>query len=145
MKRRRFLAGIGAALAAPAVAQTASEDVSALLAALPGGAGARRGRVKIDLPVLADNGNAVPVKVTVQSPMTASDHVKTIRLLSERNPVRDMATFHVGPRMGRAEIASRIRLAGSQRIVAVAEMSDGSLWYDAAPVAVTASACMDES
>jgi sulfur-oxidizing protein SoxY len=107
------------------------------------GASAKRGRVTLELPVLADNGNSVPMKVTVQSPMTAEDHVKAIRLLSERNPETQMAVFHLGPRAGVAEISSRVRLAGSQRVVALAEMSDGSSWIGTADVVVTLSACID--
>jgi sulfur-oxidizing protein SoxY len=144
MKRREFLAALtGAALAPTALGQTV--PLEGLLQSATRGAAARRGRVRLELPVLAENGNAVPMKVTVESPMTVSDHVKAIHLLSERNPVRNMATFHLGPRAGRAEVASRVRLAGSQRVVAVAELSDGSFWYDVAEVNVTASACMDES
>ncbi len=105
----------------------------------------QRGRVKLELPVLADNGNSVPMKITVESPMTESNHVKVIRLISERNPERQMAVFHLGPRSGAAEITSRVRLAGSQTVTAIAEMSDGSQWMDSAHVQVTLSACVDES
>ncbi|HSD54105.1 MAG TPA: thiosulfate oxidation carrier protein SoxY [Burkholderiales bacterium] len=145
MRRRHFLAGMGAAALLPqrALGQTAAIDE--LVRAATRGAPARKGRVKLELPVLADNGNSVAMKVSITSPMSAADHVKSIRLLSERNPVRDMATFHLGPRAGRAEIASRVRLAGSQNVVAVAEMSDGSFWFDVANVIVTLSACLDES
>ncbi len=143
-KRREFLAALaGAALAPAALAQSIS--LERLLESATRGAPARAGRVKLELPVLAENGNAVPMKVAVESPMTPADHVKAIHLLSERNPVRNMATFHLGPRAGRAVVASRVRLAGSQRVVAVAELSDGSFWYGVAEVNVTASACMDES
>ena len=107
------------------------------------GASAKRGRVTLELPILADNGNSVPMKVTVQSPMTGADHVKTIQLLSERNPETQMAVFHLGPRAGVAEVASRVRLAGSQRVVALAEMSDGTYWMGTADVVVTLSACLD--
>lgn len=107
--------------------------------------GPKRGRVKLELPVLADNGNSVPMKVTVESPMTEADHVKVIRLISERNPEREMAVFHLGPRAGAAEISSRVRLAGSQTVTAIAEMSDGSQWMDTAHVQVTLSACVDET
>ena len=127
MKRRGFLAFMGIFPWA-ANAQTA-----------------RRGRVKLELPVLADNGNSVPMKVTVESPMTEADHVKVIRLVSERNPERQMAVFHFGPRAGAAEVTSRVRLAGSQTVTAIAEMSDGSQWMDTAHVQVTLSACVDES
>ena len=119
-----------------------------VMAALPWAARAatpQRGRVKLELPVLADNGNSVPMKVSVQSPMSAADHVKTIRLISERNPEREMAVFHLGPRAGVAEISSRVRLAGSQTVTAIAEMSDGSQWMDSADVVVTLSACLDGS
>lgn len=105
----------------------------------------KRGRVKLELPVLADNGNSVPMKVTVESPMSEADHVKVIRLISERNPEREMAVFHLGPRAGAAEISSRVRLAGSQTVTAIAEMSGGSQWMDTAHVQVTLSACVDES
>jgi sulfur-oxidizing protein SoxY len=105
----------------------------------------KRGRVKLELPVLADNGNSVAMKVSVQSPMTEADHVKLIRLVSERNPEREMAVFHFGPRAGAAEVTSRVRLAGSQTVTAIAEMSDGSQWMDTAHVQVTLSACVDES
>ena len=104
---------------------------------------AQRGRVTLELPILADNGNSVPMKLSVQSPMTEADHVKTVRLLSERNPETQMAVFHLGPQAGVAEITSRVRLAGSQRVVALAEMSDGSYWMGTADVVVTLSACVD--
>lgn len=119
-----------------------------ILAVLPVAAKAqspKRGRVKLELPVLADNGNSVPMKVSVESPMTEADHVKLIRLISERNPEREMAVFHFGPRAGAAEVTSRVRLAGSQTVTAIAEMSDGAQWMDTAHVQVTLSACVDES
>jgi sulfur-oxidizing protein SoxY len=107
--------------------------------------GPKRGRVKLELPVLADNGNSVPMKITVESPMSEADHVKLVRLISERNPEPQMAVFHFGPRSGAASITSRVRLAGSQTVTAIAEMSDGSQWMDTAHVQVTLSACVDES
>lgn len=105
----------------------------------------RPGRVELEMPLLADNGHSVPLKVTVQSPMTDADHVRGIAILSERNPRPIIARFQLGPRAGRAEIVTRIRLAGSQRVVAVATMSDGSHWYATAEVNVTESACLDAS
>jgi sulfur-oxidizing protein SoxY len=155
MERRRFLRATGGVLAAslvPAAARAQGQsrdeffntfDSEALVKRVTKGAAAKRARVKLELPVLADNGNSVAMKVAVESPMTEADHVKTIRLLSERNPETEMATFHLGPRAGVAEIASRVRLAGSQRVVALAEMSDGSYWMDTADVVVTLSACLD--
>jgi len=148
MKRRHFLAGAAGALMAPALPRQARaqyNSIEPLVRAITGGAPLRQGRVTLELPQLADNGNSVPMRVSVASPMTAADYVKSIHLLSERNPVPRMATFHLGPRAGRAEIRSRVRLAGSQRVTAVAELSDGSFWSASAQVVVTLSACMDES
>jgi sulfur-oxidizing protein SoxY len=125
MRRRGFLAF---SLAVPLAGRAAAPS---------------QGKVKLEMPVLADNGNAVPAKITVESAMTEADHVKLIRLISEKNPEREMAVFHLGPRAGKAEITTRLRLAGSQRVTAVAEMSDGSSWMGTADVAVTLSACVD--
>ena len=144
MKRRDFLAG-AAALALPGGALAQVDPLDPLVRALANGAPVRKGKVTLVLPQLADNGNSVPIRITVDSPMTAADHVKSIHLYSERNPVPNMANFYLGPRAGKAEINSRVRLAGSQRVTAVAKLSDGSFWYDAAPIVVTLSACLDES
>jgi sulfur-oxidizing protein SoxY len=154
--RRRFFAA-AAALALPgllvrrAAAQAAQNPIApfdqadpAILAATKG-ATIRQGKVNLELPSLADNGNSVALRLSVDSPMTQKDHVRAIHLFSERNPVRHMATFYLGPRTGRAEIVSRVRLAGSQRVVALAELSDGSFWSGSAGVVVTISACLDES
>ena len=148
MKRRLLLAGAAGALFAPALPRAARaqyNSIDPLIREITGGAPLKRGRVALELPQLADNGNSVPMRVSVASPMTSADHVKSIHLLSERNPVPRMATFHLGPRAGRAEIRSRVRLAGSQRVTAIAELSDGSFWSASAQVVVTLSACMDES
>ena len=109
------------------------------------GADVRRGRVTLTMAPLAENGNSVPVRIVVDSPMSESDHVRTIALISSRNPEPNMARFHLGPRAGRADIATRVRLAGSQRVMAVAECSDGSYWLDSKDIVVTVSACLDES
>jgi len=105
----------------------------------------RVGRVRVVMPLLAENGNYVSLRVTVESPMTAGDHVRRIALISSRNPERNMARFTLGPRAGRADIATRVRLAGSQRVTAVAEMSDGSYWVGSRDIVVTQTACVDES
>ena len=143
MKRRDFLAGVAGALALPrgGAAQAADTTLDPLLWVITRGEVVRRGRVRLELPPLADNGNAVAMKVSVDSPMSARDHVKAIHLFSERNPQRNMAGFYLGPRAGRAEVISRVRLAGSQKVTALAEMSDGSFWSGSADVEVTASAC----
>jgi sulfur-oxidizing protein SoxY len=145
VKRRDFLAGAVGALALPAASLAPVDPVDPAVRALAGGAPLRKGRVTLVLPQLADNGNSVPIRITVESPMTPADHVKSIHLYSERNPVPNMANFYLGPRAGKAEINSRVRLAGSQRVTAVAKLSDGTFWYDTAPIVVTLSACLDES
>jgi sulfur-oxidizing protein SoxY len=109
-----------------------------------GGAALREGRVKFDISPLVENGNAVPVSITVDSPMTAADHVRRIALFNEKNPQADIAVFHLTPRSGRAHVATRIRLATSQTVVALAEMSDGSFWISRANVIVTVAACIED-
>jgi sulfur-oxidizing protein SoxY len=103
----------------------------------------REGGVLIDIPVLVDNGFLVPARVVVDSPMTEQDHVTHLYLLSQRNPVTQMALFHMGPWSGRAEIGTRLRLAGSQKVVALARRSDGSFVWQQTDVIVTESACVD--
>jgi sulfur-oxidizing protein SoxY len=152
VRRRDFLAAAASlALAPQAVRAQSGNPIAPIdpkdpdVQSVTKGAAIRAGKVKLELPQLADNGNSVSMRLTVESPMTPQDHVRAIHLFSERNPVRHMAAFYLGPRSGRAEIVSRIRLAGSQRIVALAEMSDGSFWAGSASVVVTLSACLDES
>jgi sulfur-oxidizing protein SoxY len=149
MIRRRFLQVLGALAALPpfrSFAQvTVPAEVDPDIQKLVKGAALRTGRVKLEMPLLAENGNAVPLRVTVESPMTARDHVKVLHLVSDRNPMRHMAAFHFGPHSGRAQLATRVRLAGSQTVSALAEMSDGSFWIDRWRVQVTLSACLDES
>lgn len=145
--RRRFVSILAAAAAAPwfsrREAGAAVESLAPLVAKLTGGAALREGRVKIEIPRLADNGHSVPLKLIVESPMSAADHVSSVTLLSERNPRPLMAKFYLGPKAGRAEVATRVRLNGSQRVLAIAQLSDGSYWYGTAEVEVTESACLD--
>jgi sulfur-oxidizing protein SoxY len=101
--------------------------------------------VKLDVPPLIDNGNAVPVSVAVESPMTPSDHVKAIHIFAERNPLPNVLSIRLGPRAGRARAATRMRLADTGAVLAVAEFSDGSFWSDSAHVVVTLSACLEEA
>lgn len=108
------------------------------------GAELREGRVKLELAPLVENGNTVPLSVDVESPMTAGDHVRRIALFNEKNPQPDIAVFRLSPRAGRARVATRIRLATSQVVVAVAEMSDGAFWISRANVIVTLAACIEE-
>lgn len=109
-----------------------------------GGVPVQSGRMALDMPPLVENGNAVGVTVTVESPMTAADHVRRIALFNEKNPQPDIAVFNLGPRAGRAKVATRMRLATSQTVVAVAEMSDGSFRSARASVIVTLAACIED-
>ena len=146
MRRRiiALLAGLAAASLLPfRVARAQTDPFAALLKQVTGGATVRPGRVKVDTPRLADNGHSVPLTVSVESPMTVANHVRSITLLSERNPRPLMATYHLGPKAGRAEVTTRVRLNGTQRVLAVAHLSDGSYWSGTAEVEVTESACLD--
>lgn len=150
-ERRNFIARAGALLALPfaspriARSQAGTESVENLVMKVTGGAPVREGRVKLDIPVFADNGNSVSLTVSVDSPMTDANHVKSIHLYAARNPRPNIANFYLGPRAGRAKLSTRIRLGGSQRVLAVAALSDGSFWSGKADVVVTSSACLDES
>jgi sulfur-oxidizing protein SoxY len=145
MKRRDVLAaGAGLAMLALVrpVAATPAE-MSAAIAAFTGGATPREGKVRFDIAQLIDNGNAVPVTVAVESAMTPADHVTAIAVFNEKNPQTDVAVFTLGPRAGKAEVSTRIRLATSQRLIAVARMRDGSCWSKSVDVIVTLAACIE--
>jgi sulfur-oxidizing protein SoxY len=120
------------------------ETMEAAIREFAGEAAIRDGRVKLEIPALVENGNSVTLSVALESPMTAADHVKTIAVFNEKNPQPNVALFHLGPRSGRARVEIRIRLATSQKLVAVARMSDGSLWQDSADVIVTLAACLED-
>jgi sulfur-oxidizing protein SoxY len=109
-----------------------------------GSADISKGRVHLDIPPLVENGNAVAVTVTVESPMSESDHVRRIALFNEKNPQAGVAIFHLGLRSGRAKVSTRIRLAASQSVAAIAEMSDGRFWSGEAKVIVTLAACVED-
>jgi sulfur-oxidizing protein SoxY len=103
----------------------------------------RKGKVTLDIPPLVENGNTVAMSVAVDSPMTETDYVKAIHVFNEKNPQPDIISVHLGPRAGKAAFSTRIRLADSQNVVAIAELSDGSLWSDTAEVIVTIAACLE--
>lgn len=142
--RRRLLAGMaGMALALRAVppAHATPEALAAALAESFGERPLQPGRVRIEVPQLSEDGNVVPVNVSVDSPMSTEDHVRAIHLFAEKNNLPRVIEFRLTPALGRARVATRIRLSASQRIQAVAEMSDGSLWTAAAEVEVTNAGC----
>ena len=147
MKRRVFLAssaGLMACIVRPSAALTQSSVLSALVNQYAAGGTVREGRVKFDIAPLVDNGNSVPVEVTVESPMTQAQHVIGIALFNEKNPQNDIALFTLSPLAGRARVATRIRLALSQQLVAVAKMNDGSCWTHTVEVLVTIASCIEE-
>jgi sulfur-oxidizing protein SoxY len=96
------------------------------------------------VPPLIDNGNAVPLSVEVESPMTEADHVKAVHIFTERNPQPYVLTAHRGARAGKARVATRARIADTGAVTAIAQMSDGSFWSDTVRVIVTLSACLEE-
>lgn len=143
-RRTALTAGAVMLVARPAavVAATPSPFEDAIRGVIGEGS-PQTGRVRLEIPSLSENGNSVAITVKVESPMTADDHVQAIYVFSEKNPFPDVARFHLTPRMGRAEVSTTIRLATSQRIAALAQMSDGSFFRDDRDVIVTLSACLD--
>ena len=135
-------AGLAAStLVRPAQAQT--DELVAAVSAYAAGQRVTEGKVKIDIAELVDNGNVVPITVSVNSPMTATSHVKLIAVFNEKNPQREVVKFTLGPRYGKAEVSTRIRLATTQKLVAVAQMSDGTFWSHTVEVIVTLAACIE--
>jgi sulfur-oxidizing protein SoxY len=141
LRRRKLLAAAMLLVLPPAFATP--EEMAAAIARFTGGAPHKTGKVTFDIAQLIDNGNAVPVTISVDSPMTAADHVTAIGIFNERNPSTDIAVFTLGPRAGKARVSTRIRLATSQRLMAVARLSDGSHWSQAVDVIVTLAACIE--
>jgi len=144
--RRQFLAaaaGVGLVLAVrPADATPAS--MKQAVRQIVGDARVKPGKIKLDLPPLVENGNSVAMGVTVDSPMTAKDHVKAIHVFTEKNPQPNIISAQLGPRAGKAEIQTRVRLADTQSVVAICEMSDGSFWSDTVDVIITLGACLED-
>ncbi len=136
VSRRRALKALAAGACLLVVKPT-----SATLREMFGQSLMARERVDLKLPLLAESGNVVPVTVSVDSPMTESDHVKAIHLFAEKNHLPRIVSFELGPWNGKAVIKARIRLAESQQVLAVAVMSDGSYYSAVADVEVTYSSC----
>ncbi len=148
VSRRQFLSYSGATVAAlsavgllPGLAFATVEETETHIKKLAGDKKIQEGKVTIKLPKIAENGNTVPVTVTVDSPMTDANHVTSIHLLAENNPAPDIAIFHFSPMSGKAEISTRIRLAKTQNVVAVAQMNDGSVYIGKQTVKVTIGGC----
>jgi sulfur-oxidizing protein SoxY len=147
--RRGMLMLAGAGLALVSLRPLAAREADRLtyeeaFRAIAGTREPNEGRVTLELPKIAETGNSVPVTVRVESPMTSDDHVARIHVLSMGNPRPNVATFHLGPRAGVAEVGTRIKLSRTQQVVALAEMSDGSLWRNQASIVVTLGACVED-
>ena len=140
-RRRIVIAGFGTLLLRPALATP--QALQTAINSFSGGGTPRDGRVTLEISPLVENGNAVPVSVKVQSPMTAADHVQRIALFTSSNPQPDVAVFHLGPHNGSAVVSTRMRLATSQTVLALALMNDGSIWQARTEVLVTLAACVE--
>lgn len=144
MNRRGLFALAGAVGLMPWLELNASETEAAqAIKKIVGSAKIRSGRVMLEIPPLVENGNLVVMKVAVESPMTIADHVRAIHIVAEGNPLPNIVSFYLGARAGRAAVTTRIRLADSQRVWAVAQMSDGTFWQGYAETLVTLAACTE--
>ncbi|MGD0104023.1 MAG: thiosulfate oxidation carrier protein SoxY [Rhodopila sp.] len=142
--RRRFLILSGTGLVVPLVpihhVHATPADVAALIVELVGEAELRDGRVKLDLPVMVENGNSVGMTISVDAPVA---DVRSIDVFAEGNPLPHVLRVRFGPNAGAPRIATRIRLATSQTVIAVAKLADGTCWRDSVDLLVTLAACID--
>ncbi len=146
LKAAAALAGCGGlTLLAVRPAAATPEMMQDAVRSVVGEATIGKGKVKLDLPPIVENGNSVPCTVSVDSAMTATDYVKAIHIFNEKNPQPNIISVRLGPRAGRAQFSTRIRLADSQTVTAIAELSDGSFWSGDIDVIVTLAACIEES
>ena len=152
VSRRKFLTaafGLAGASILPATAHAQMtrmplNNMPQVVARVVGTAKVNRGKVKISLPPLVENGHLVPLTVTVESPMSETDYVKAIHVFTDKNPLPEVISFYLGPNAGRASFSTRVRLADSENALAIAQMSDGFFWWDTVYVGVTAAACLEE-
>src|SRR5882757_7982173 len=143
--RRAFLAGATIVCVLPfGPARATPEAMAAAIKEVVGAGTIREGKVKLDLPPLVENGNTVPLTVSVESPMTPADHVRAIHVFNEKNPQPHVFSARLGPQNGKAVIATRIKLADSQKIIAIAETSTGQFFSASADVIVTLAACIED-
>jgi sulfur-oxidizing protein SoxY len=134
----------GAGILSLSAARATPQAMQDAIRKIVGEAALRPGKVTLDVPPLVENGNTVPLTVSVDSPMTAADHVRAIHIVNEKNPQPHVISVTLGPRAGRASLSARIKLADSQQVMALAEMSDGSFWSGSADVIVTLAACVED-
>ncbi len=143
MQRRVFLAGAAVTLL-PFAAEATPEALADAIREVTGGASLRAGKVTLDIPPIVENGNTVPMSVSVESPMTADDHVKAIHVFNEKNPQPHVFNAWLSPASGKAVVGTRIKLADTQKIVAIAETSRGEFWSASAEVIITIAACIED-
>jgi len=143
MTTRRTLLAAGSSLLLLRPAWGTPESLRAAIDTFTGGKEARNGRVTLAIDPLVENGNAVPVSVSVQSPMTPADHVQRIAIFTPQNPLPEVAVFHLSPASGRAQVSTRMRMATTQPVIAVAVMNDGTAWRHSVDVVVTLAACLE--
>jgi sulfur-oxidizing protein SoxY len=144
MNRRSFVFSAGAASGLASFNALATvADATQAADKILGNKKAAVGRVTLVIPPLVENGNLVTMKVSVESPMTTADYVQAIHIVAEGNPLPNIVSFYLSPRAGRAEVTTRIRLGDSQRVRAIAHMSDGSFWQGDAATLVTLAACTE--
>ena len=147
LSRRAVLAGGGALTVTALTLRPASatpETMRAAIRQIVGDAELKKGRAHLEIPPLVENGNTVSCSISVDSPMTQADHVKAIHIVNEKNPQPNVISVALGPRAGRARFSTRIRLADTQKVIAIAQLSDGSFWSDSADVVITLGACLEE-
>ena len=149
--RRQFLSiagGVTVAGAIPIVTlrplQATPTMLNTAIRNVVGEAQIRSGKVKLDIPPLVENGNTVPITVSVASPMTGTDYVKSIHIFNEKNPQPNMGNFYLHPSSGRAQVSTRVRLADTQKVVAIARLSDDTFWQVTTEIVVTLAACTEE-
>jgi sulfur-oxidizing protein SoxY len=149
--RRTFLELAGGAAIAGAVPiitvrplQATPAMLNSAIRNVVGEAPVRAGKVTLDIPPLVENGNTVPMMVRVASAMTDTDYVKSIHVFNEKNPQPNVGNFYIGPAAGRAQVATRIRLADTQKVVAIARLSDDTFWSASVDIVVTLAACTEE-
>jgi len=144
LRRRLFLGGTAFVTLLPFTAEATPEALADAMKEVTGGASLRAGKVTLDIPPIVENGNTVPVTVAVESPMTADDYVKAIHVFNEKNPQPHVFNAWLSPGNGKAVVGTRIKLADTQKIVAIAETSKGEFWSASAEVIITIAACIED-
>jgi sulfur-oxidizing protein SoxY len=144
LRRRLFLAGASAITLLPFAAEATPVALAEAIKEVTGGVPLHAGKVTLDIPPIVENGNTVPMTVAVESPMTADDYIKAIHVFNEKNPQPHVFNAWLSPGNGKAVVGTRIKLADTQKIVAIAETSKGEFWTASAEVIITIAACIED-